>query len=295
MISPTSLHRLSSHLRWCAFQASQLFKFGLDRSQQGPDPNLTPKEPFTHNLEPLPRRATEAPRHPFDLQYGTDTGGFIDGADLVTGHPHDRYNTAYYAMSPRRFERAMDRWVQASARGPLEKYAFVDLGSGKGRAVLLASQLPFREIIGVELHPKLAQVAERNVRRWREGHGTVRPIKICCQDATEFRFPEGSCLLYIFHPFAAPVLDHLLSVLAEQFETRPNALDLLYFNPEHGDRIDRHPGFRHLWTEVLPVLAEEAATDTLANDGDLCSAYRWIGLRVLRDDSDKSSLSRSDS
>ena len=41
---------------------------------------------------------------------------------------------------------------------------FIDLGSGKGRAVLLASLYPFRRLIGVEFSPELTEVARLNVQ-----------------------------------------------------------------------------------------------------------------------------------
>lgn len=217
--------------------------------------------------------------HPFDLQYGTDTSGFIVGSDLATGHAYDPYNTAYYAMSPSRFGSVIDRWSRETAAESMERYAFIDLGCGKGRAVLMASRLPFREVIGVELHAELAQIAQANAQTWVAAGYSVTPIRIVCQEATEFRFPPGPCLLYLFHPFSSPVIDRLLDCVGEHFEDRPEMLDIVYFNPEGEDQIKQHRGFSHLWTEVLPISTEDAAVDPLANKGDLCSAYRWVGDR----------------
>ena len=36
--------------------------------------------------------ALKAMQHPFDEECGTDTGGLLKGSEVVTGHPHDRYN-----------------------------------------------------------------------------------------------------------------------------------------------------------------------------------------------------------
>lgn len=61
------------------------------------------------------------------------------------------------------------RALMASLSAPVDELTFVDLGAGKGRAMLLASELPFRRIVGVEFSPELCDVARRNLRtnrRW---------------------------------------------------------------------------------------------------------------------------------
>ncbi len=138
--------------------------------------------------------------HPFDLRHGVETSGLIGGADLTTGHAHDVYNTAYYGMSPSRFWGAMERWKALPPQAASESYTFLDLGCGKGRAVLMASELPFREVVGVELNPELARVADENVHRWKAAGKSVSPVSIVCSDATEIALPEGPCLLYLLTP-----------------------------------------------------------------------------------------------
>ena len=36
-----------------------------------------------------------------------------------------------------------------------------------GRGLLLAAEMPFREVVGVELNPELARIAEKNVATWK--------------------------------------------------------------------------------------------------------------------------------
>ena len=45
-------------------------------------------------------------------------------------------------------------------------FVFIDLGSGKGRTLLMASDYPFRRIIGVELLPALHQAAQDNLGKY---------------------------------------------------------------------------------------------------------------------------------
>lgn len=267
----SSVDAIVAKLRWSLAQRGALgsLQFALGR--------------IAHKVGPARENAGSAPEkpatHPFDIAHGVDTSGLIGGGDLRSGHPHDLYNTAYYGMSPSRFAGAFERWRREAEPGvtPAD-CTFVDLGCGKGRAVLMAATLGFRKVIGVELNPALAATATENLERWRRRRMVLSPASILCGDATEFRFPGGPCLLYLFNPFAEPVVKKLIAALDQQFHGRPGDLDVLYFNPESGALFENHPGFRLLWREALPMSAEDAAVDLVASEEDLCDAYRWLGL-----------------
>ena len=217
------------------------------------------------------------PLHPFDKRYGVETSGLIEGASLKSGHTNDAFNTAYYAMAPSRFQHVIDYWIADETHPALENYAFVDLGCGKGRAVLMASKLGFREVVGVELHASLARIAKSNVAAWTKAGRAVCPIRIVCQDATEFALPTGHCLLYLFNPFAAPVVLRIIERIEAEFADRPGMLDLIYFNPEAEQLLQNHPGFELLWTGTMPMSEEDQAADPVASPDDVCSVYRWTG------------------
>jgi SAM-dependent methyltransferase len=219
----------------------------------------------------------KSPPHPFDERYGVDTGGLIPGSDLKSGHANDVFNTAYYAMAPSRFQQVMDYWIADETHPPLENYSFVDLGCGKGRAVMMASRFGFREVVGVELHPALARIAQANVAVWIKAGRAVCPVRIVFQDAAEFAFPSGACLLYLFNPFAAPVVQRIIERIESEFAGRPGMLDLMYFNPEAGELLEAHPGFELLWTGTMELSEEDRAADPVASPDDSCSVYRWIG------------------
>ena len=214
--------------------------------------------------------------HPFDQRFGVETSGLIGGAELATGHAHDLYNTAYYGMCPSRFEGAIELWKALRPEAPVETYTFVDVGCGKGRAVLMASALHFREVVGVELNPELARVAEENVRVWKAAGRGVSPVRVVCADATEVDLPEGPCLLYLFNPFARPVMERFLERIAASFGDRAGLLDIIYFNPESAEAFTAERGFRLIWSGTVPMSEEDAAADLVASPDDLCHLYRWV-------------------
>jgi SAM-dependent methyltransferase len=215
--------------------------------------------------------------HPFDQQYGVDTSGLIGGGSLRSGHQHDIFNTAYYGIAPSRFRWAVGQWIADPTHAPIQTYSFVDIGCGKGRAVLMASEFVFQQVVGVELHASLAEVAESNVSVWQAAGRSVCPIRIVCQDATEFAFSEGASLLYLFNPFTAPVLKRLVEGIEEAFSQRPGMLDLIYFNPPPDCLLQEHPGFQRLWTGTIPTSQEDLDVDWVASVEDVCSIYRWVG------------------
>src|ERR1700712_4527970 len=98
------------------------------------------------------------PVHPFDRMYGTDTGGLIPGSELVTGHANDAHLTAYYAVAPSILDGLVERWLQSRPAYGIDRYTFLDIGAGKGRAMMAAALHPFLEVVGIEQNPRLAEI-----------------------------------------------------------------------------------------------------------------------------------------
>ena len=113
-------------------------------------------------------------RHPFDAEFGVRTSGLVAGRHLKSGHRHDRHATAYYGVAPSVFHGLIEDGERSRPDAPIEAFTFVDVGAGMGRAVLLAAELPFKAVVGVELNPTLAGIARRNAAMWRRRAGRVR-------------------------------------------------------------------------------------------------------------------------
>ena len=206
------------------------------------------------------KRSGPAPVHPFDALHGTETGALIPGDDLATGHQHDRHITAYHGTAPSLFRKLIAQW-QKHAQHPVEKTAFVDVGAGKGRVMLLAAELPFRRIVGIELHPALAATARRNVERYSPQH-KAPPVRIEEADIMRLRMPAGPCCLYLFNPFSLVLMDRFLDKLARDFRNREQDLDLLYVNDEQRDLfLEEHPRFTQVWRRRIHLSHEDRAAD----------------------------------
>ena len=254
------------------------------------DRNRPPQRRLLHGLT----IADGLIRHPFDLQFGVRTSGLIAGRHLGSGHRHDRHATAYYAIAPSVFRSLLARWRRCRPLAPLDSYTFVDFGAGMGRAMLLASEFPFRAVLGVELHPTLARIGRRNMQRWRDADRALATMRMYCCDATEFKMPSGPCVVFLFNPFGAPVLRRLIRQWTRQFATRPGELDILYVNNEQETVLRSQAGFERLFSGPIRRSPADAAAERsilnnqpdgeyMATNWEDCSIFRWVGREWRRE------------
>ncbi|MGA9672466.1 MAG: class I SAM-dependent methyltransferase [Terracidiphilus sp.] len=233
-------------------------------------------------------------RHPFDVEFGVRTSGLIAGRHLKSGHINDRHATAYFGVAPSVFRSLMRRWGRTRPGASLKDFTFVDVGSGMGRAVLLAAELPFKSVVGVELHPGLARVAKKNLTVWRKAGRARGPMKIVCGDAVEFEWPDGPCLAFLFNPFGAAVMKRMLKVWRRNFKERGAALDLMYVNNEQEWVLEAEAGFerqvrleRQFLGQVARsradaiadyrIMANQPEGEYASSNWEDCSIWRWVG------------------
>jgi len=212
--------------------------------------------------------------HPFDTQHGVDTSGLLTAVALASGNPNDLLGTGYSGTPPSRFRAVTEHWIAAPPERPTPAYSFIDIGSGKGRAMMLATDYPFAEIIGVEMNAGLAQVARDNLEKWQASNPSRSPTRVVCQDALQFEFPTTPCLVYLYNPFAEPILKQLIERLGVEKATPRGSAGLKATDVASG-RADfyLHPtqaGKR--WDTCAPEAIVTAAggvcTDALGNTID---------------------------
>lgn len=237
------------------------------------------------------RKKEPEPQHPFDTTHGVETSGLIPAGGLVTGHSSDEHVTAYYGVAPSILRSLVELWRETGPKYGIERYTFVDIGAGKGRAMLVASELPFKQVIGIELNPAMADIAERNVEHWIAAHesdptaASHAPVRLVEQDALEFEFPKSPCVAFMFHPFEAPLMKKMLRRMEKQFAKRPGELDVLYVNAECAAVFDANPAFQRLWFGKVAMSPEDHVADLAAiaqqreygSTGDEeCGIYRLV-------------------
>ncbi len=209
--------------------------------------------------------------HPFDREHGVDTSGLIFGEHLSSGSRNDVWNTAYYGIAPSIFRAAVGQIPPALRAGA----TFIDIGSGKGRAVMLASQYPFAKVVGVEIAPDLHRIAAENVAKYTKNGTSSAPVELLLQDATEYAFPAGPLVLYLYHPFCKPVLERVLRNLETSLSVNPRDAAVIYINLELRDVLDRADFLERAWGAMVEMDASDRLADRIGSSAEEYAIYRF--------------------
>ena len=120
-----------------------------------------------------------------------------------------------------------------------QDFIFLDVGSGKGRALLVASEFPFKRIIGVEFLADLHSIAQKNIRTYRSTTQKCSAIDLHCCDAKVYRMPNENTVLFLNNPFEHPIVSRLMINVRESLQNHPRKVYLVYHNPVCHDLIIR--------------------------------------------------------
>jgi SAM-dependent methyltransferase len=179
-----------------------------------------------------------------DARRGVSTVGEVPDHALGFRNPQ---NHAYVATDYEMFRTAI-----ASLKIGTDD-VFVDIGSGKGRAVLLAAEHPFRRVIGVEISPLLHAIALRNVARARRR--ACLNVELVLTDATEWKVPDDVTVLFFFNPFDGAVLAKVCDNIRQSLTEAPRRITIIYV------RADKFFEREIAWSEWLVRLHEFPYSD----------------------------------
>lgn len=196
--------------------------------------------------------------HLFDVVRRTDTHGWTGRMEYPAGLADHNDSKIYMPVWTSTVRRAL-RW--ATDHGPWPA-SFVDIGCGKGKALLVAHEVfgqrrwrrrPTVHVAGVEHHRGLAVVAERNL--WRR-IGSLGDVRV--GDATEVSLDDLAepLIAFLYNPFTGPVLAEVARQLGERVCT------VVYVNPVEPEAFTSR-GFNvvrseHAWHPVATWMVLES-------------------------------------
>jgi SAM-dependent methyltransferase len=162
-----------------------------------------------------------------DMEYDWEhrvntTSGTLGWRERLLGTFHSPYQPT---------DPALFREMMSALPIQFDKFTFIDIGSGKGRTLLMASEYPFQKIIGVELLPELHQVAQENLRLYQSESQKCFALESVCGNATTFPFPAEPLVLYLFNPLPESGLRQMLANLDRSLAANPRPAYVLYHNP----------------------------------------------------------------
>jgi len=166
----------------------------------------------------------------FDRRFGTDTESRAELSGLsIVGENAE--HGVYYQASPVIATKKIIRSLPIDH----ESFSFIDFGSGKGRVLLLAGELPFRSVVGVEFGRELNAVARCNIAKYKDRlrAGTVESLH---EDVTRFVLPTDNLVLYSYNPFDDEIVDEVLGALSQSLQASPREVFVIYL---HAGSLDQ--------------------------------------------------------
>ncbi len=167
-----------------------------------------------------------------DARYGIDTLDTVPVVELDISDEQQKVAVFYEPCPVMEFGYVISRL-------PVEykDCVFVDLGSGKGRALLLAGWFPFKKIVGVEISAKMHAIAKSNIDRY-QGPMQCDNVQSVCADAGACDFPSSPMVVFLFNPFNESILELFLKNLHQSLQKNPRRVVIVYNNPKHREAID---------------------------------------------------------
>ena len=175
----------------------------------------------------------------FDWDHRVDTtSAAVKWRDRLLGAFHSPYQPTEADL----FHEMLDA-LREKSHIDFHDFVFIDLGSGKGRTLLMASDYPFRQIVGVELLPTLDRTAQENISKYRCESQKCLALESICADATKFQLPPDPIVLYLFNPFPEAGLTETVANLEQSLRAHPRKVYVLYHNPLLGHLLSESAAF----------------------------------------------------
>jgi SAM-dependent methyltransferase len=108
----------------------------------------------------------------------------------------------------------------------------IDIGCGKGAAMIAMAEFPFAQIGGCDISPELIRTAEENMRRLG-----IHNVSLHCEDATTFSRLDDYDFIFLFQPFKRPVFEPMMANVKASLQRRPRDMTIIYHHPRQHEVV----------------------------------------------------------
>lgn len=124
---------------------------------------------------------------------------------------------------------------------------FIDYGCGKGRALFVAEQCGFTNLIGIDIALELITLANENKEVYHKANPKSEIHFTFC-DAVAYEIPPDASVFYFFNPFGAEILHKVLANIMESVRLYPRDIYCIYLNPKFKEVFEEQ-GFQTFYTK----------------------------------------------
>ncbi len=165
--------------------------------------------------------------HYFDFRYRTDTMSVVPVSELGVADAAKKGALPYKAtrMMPLR---KLFRRLTFPANATL-----IDLGCGKGRVLLIASQCGFETARGVEFSARLCEVARSNCANFKERAGVATTFEVFESDVVDYVTQDDENVFFMYRPFVGTVMRKVLANIAASVEANPRQVWIVYHTAQN--------------------------------------------------------------
>ncbi len=152
--------------------------------------------------------------------------------DLTLAGAYKEHGTALVSTSKDLFERLLKE-LEEVAGVNIKRDLFIDYGSGKGAALIHASQMGFKEVYGIEFAKELNDTSLDNIKKLN-----LTNIHSLHQDATTFMPPKETTVIYFFNPFDEVVMEKVIENILEVKSSFLEDVYIIYGRPTCGALLE---------------------------------------------------------
>jgi hypothetical protein len=110
------------------------------------------------------------------------------------------------------------------------RYTFIDYGSGKGKAMLIAACRPFKAIVGLEFAPRLHEIAAENCRTYRHPDQKCHSLLPIMGDVLNYSPPSGPIICFMCNPFDQKTLREVFKSWRMRYQRGERDIFILFLN-----------------------------------------------------------------
>jgi hypothetical protein len=176
----------------------------------------------------------------FDRWYGIDTLRWEQLHGLTIVGPNRQHGVHYQPIRSNALKPLL-----SELRLPQDK-VFMDIGCGKGKALILAAGQGFRRLAGVEFSRELCRIAERNLEIFAKRSDLVLDCRIINIDAAEYVIADDVGVIFMFNPFDDAVMAGFVTRLESAVMKNRDGLWVIYGYPLHDHILEASSCFTKL-------------------------------------------------